>query len=64
MIEWIKCIDMMPSEQEWCLVYAKLANQQVLCWDGFGNRWTDCDEQSYHRGMFTHWMPLPASPKE
>ena len=61
---WIKCSERMPEPQEWVLVYAKWANQQVLCWENFGNRWSDFDEQSYHRSMFTHWQPLPEPPQE
>lgn len=63
-MEWIKCSEGMPESQQWVLVYAKWANQQVLCWDNFGSKWTDFDEQDYDRHMFTHWMPLPEPPSE
>lgn len=61
---WIPVSERMPSSQEWVIVFAKWANQQVLCWDDVQNRWTDFEDQSYYADMFTHWMPLPAGPKE
>ncbi|KDF37792.1 hypothetical protein AE04_00294 [Klebsiella aerogenes MGH 78] len=62
--EWIPVSERMPGSQEWVIVFAKWANQQVLCWDDVQNRWTDFEDQSYYADMFTHWMPLPAGPKE
>lgn len=61
---WIPVSERMPGSQEWVIVFAKWANQQVLCWDDVQNRWTDFEDQSYYADMFTHWMPLPAGPKE
>lgn len=61
---WVTCSERMPGSQEWVIVFAKWANQQVLCWDDFENRWTDFDDQSYVHDMFTHWMPLPAAPQQ
>lgn len=61
---WIPVRERMPGSQEWVIVFAKWANQQVLCWDDVQNRWTDFEDQSYYADMFTHWMPLPAGPKE
>ncbi|WP_411841704.1 hypothetical protein [Raoultella terrigena] len=46
------------------IVFAKWANQQVLCWDDVQNRWTDFEDQSYYADMFSHWMPLSAAPQE
>lgn len=63
-MEWIKCSDKYPGGQEWVLVYAEYANQQVICWDDIDGKWTDFDEQIYHKEMFTHWMPLPEPPAE
>ncbi|WP_236650910.1 DUF551 domain-containing protein [Citrobacter freundii] len=60
---WIPVSERMPGSQEWVIVFAKWANQQVLCWDDVANRWTDFEDQSYYADMFTHWMPLPAAPK-
>ncbi|MGP0189552.1 DUF551 domain-containing protein [Klebsiella quasivariicola] len=62
--KWIPVSERMPGSQEWVIVFAKWANQQVLCWDDVQNRWTDFEDQSYYADMFTHWMPLPAGPKE
>lgn len=61
---WIPVSERMPGSQEWVIVFAKWANQQILCWDDAENRWTDFEDQSYHAAMFTHWMPLPAATKE
>ncbi|EPP1401202.1 DUF551 domain-containing protein [Klebsiella oxytoca] len=61
---WIPVRERMPGSQEWVIVFAKWANQQVLCWDDVQNRWTDFEDQSYYADMFTHWMPLPAAPQE
>lgn len=61
---WIPVSERMPGSQEWVIVFAKWANQQVLCWDDVQNRWTDFEDKSYYADMFTHWMPLPAGPKE
>ncbi|HDS7774031.1 TPA: DUF551 domain-containing protein [Klebsiella aerogenes] len=61
---WIPVSERMPGSQEWVIVFAKWANQQVLCWDDVQNRWTDFEDQTYYADMFTHWMPLPASPQE
>lgn len=61
---WIKCSDRMPGSQEWVIVFAKWANQQVLCWDDVASRWTDFEDQSYFHDMFTHWQPLPAAPQQ
>lgn len=61
---WVACSERMPGSQEWVIVFAKWANQQVLCWDDFENRWTDFDDQSYVHDMFTHWMPLPVAPQQ
>lgn len=61
---WIPVSERMPGSQEWVIVFAKWANQQVLCWDDVQNRWTDFEDQSYYADMFTHWMPLPAAPQE
>ncbi len=39
--------------------------QQVVHWDDMSKddwRWQVTDGPNYHRDMFTHWMPLPASP--
>lgn len=63
-MEWIKCSERMPFSQQWVLVFAKWANQQVLCWDDVSTRWTDFEDQSYFADMFSHWMPLPAPPAE
>ena len=60
---WIPVSERMPGSQEWVIVFAKWANQQVLCWDDVANRWTDFEDQSYYADMFTHWMPLPAAPQ-
>nr|WP_302111911.1 DUF551 domain-containing protein [Enterobacter asburiae] len=54
----------MPESQQWVLVYAKWANQQVLCWENVGNKWTDFDGQDYDNHMFTYWSPLPEPPSE
>ncbi|MDH1975006.1 DUF551 domain-containing protein, partial [Klebsiella michiganensis] len=62
--KWVPVSERMPGSQEWVIVFAKWANQQVLCWDDVQNRWTDFEDQSYYADMFTHWMPLPAGPKE
>ncbi|MDV1092551.1 DUF551 domain-containing protein [Raoultella ornithinolytica] len=61
---WIPVSERMPGSQEWVIVFAKWANQQVLCWDDVQNRWTDFEDQSYYADMFSHWMPLPAAPQE
>lgn len=61
---WIPVSQRMPDSQEWVIVFAKWANQQVLCWDDVANRWTDFEDQSYYADMFTHWMPLPAAPQQ
>ena len=61
---WIPVGERMPGSQEWVIVFAKWANQQVLCWDDVQNRWTDFEDQSYYADMFSHWMPLPAAPQE
>lgn len=61
---WIPVGERMPGSQEWVIVFAKWANQQVLCWDDVQNRWTDFEDQSYYANMFSHWMPLPAAPQE
>lgn len=61
---WIPVSQRMPGSQEWVIVFAKWANQQVLCWDDMQNRWTDFEDQSYYADMFSHWMPLPAAPQE
>lgn len=61
---WVACSERMPGSQEWVIVFAKWANQQVLCWDDVANRWTDFEDQSYFPDMFSHWMPLPAAPKQ
>lgn len=61
---WIPVSEQMPGSQEWVIVFAKWANQQVLCWDDVQNRWTDFEDQSYYADMFSHWMPLPAAPQE
>lgn len=61
---WIPVSERMPGAQEWVIVFAKWANQQVLCWDDVQNRWTDFEDQSYYADMFTHWMPLPTAPQE
>lgn len=61
---WIPVSERMPGSQEWVIVFAKWANQQVLCWDDVANRWTDFEDQSYYADMFTHWMPLPAAPQQ
>lgn len=61
---WIPVSQRMPGSQEWVIVFAKWANQQVLCWDDVQNRWTDFEDQSYYADMFSHWMPLPAAPQE
>ena len=60
---WIPVSERMPGSQEWVIVFAKWANQQVLCWDDVANRWTDFEDQSYYADMFTHWLPLPAAPQ-
>lgn len=60
---WIKCSERMPGPQEWVIVFAKWANQQVLCWDDVSSRWTDFEDQSYFHDMFSHWMPLAAAPQ-
>ncbi|WP_439412866.1 DUF3850 domain-containing protein [Enterobacter ludwigii] len=61
---WVACSERMPGSQEWVIVFAKWANQQVLCWDDVANRWTDFEDQSYFPDMFSHWMPLPAAPQQ
>ncbi|EPZ2457919.1 DUF551 domain-containing protein [Citrobacter youngae] len=61
---WIPVSERVPGSQEWVIVFAKWANQQVLCWDDVANRWTDFEDQSYYADMFTHWMPLPAAPQQ
>ncbi|MEB7601377.1 DUF551 domain-containing protein [Raoultella terrigena] len=61
---WIPVSERMPGSQEWVIVFAKWANQQVLCWDDVQNRWTDFEDQSYYADMFSHWMPLSAAPQE
>ncbi|MBR7534378.1 DUF551 domain-containing protein [Klebsiella michiganensis] len=61
---WIPVSERMPGSQEWVIVFAKWANQQVLCWDDVQSRWTDFEDQSYYADMFTHWLPLPAAPQE
>lgn len=61
---WIPVSERMPGSQEWVIVFAKWANQQVLCWDDVANRWTDFEDQSHYADMFTHWMPLPAPPQQ
>lgn len=61
---WIPVSERMPGSQEWVIVFAKWANQQVLCWDDVQNRWTDFEDESYYADMFTHWMPLQAPPQK
>lgn len=61
---WIPVSERVPGSQEWVIVFAKWANQQVLCWDDVANRWTDFEDQSYFPDMFSHWMPLPAAPRQ
>lgn len=61
---WIPVSERIPGSQEWVIVFAKWANQQVLCWDDVQNRWTDFEDQSYYADMFSHWMPLPAAPQQ
>ncbi len=60
---WIKCSERYPAPHEWVLVYAKWANQQVICWDHVTSKWTDFYEQNYHKEMFSHWQPLPSPPE-
>lgn len=39
--------------------------QQVASWDAHdptGFPWAVSDGSSYHRELFTHWMPLPEGP--
>jgi len=41
--------------------------QQVAHWDGAPTAewpWQVSDGSAYHRGLFTHWRPLPIPPKE
>lgn len=61
---WIPVSERMPGSQEWVIVFAKWANQQVLCWDDVQSRWTDFEDQSYYADMFSHWMPLPSAPQQ
>ena len=51
---WIPVSERMPGSQEWVIVFAKWANQQVLCWDDVQNRWTDFEDQSYYADMCSH----------
>jgi hypothetical protein len=63
--DWISCVDRLPDFGTKVLVYGK-AGLNVARYDRHsikpGGFWWDSHAE-YIRGV-THWMPLPAEPKE
>lgn len=64
MSEWISVKDSNPQNGVKVLCFVNdIVNSwcEVLYYDGLG--WATVDDQDY-QCIVTHWMPLPAQPKE
>jgi hypothetical protein len=58
-MEWIKCLDRMPTPYEPVLIFTTDMNQ-ALAWLGDG-RWY-YEHQTWFLIEVSHWMPLPPNP--
>ena len=58
--EWIRCVDRLPEEEEYVLCVCVNARGQQNIVKGYymGGQWR-CGMNS----NVTHWMPLPAPPR-
>ena len=65
-MEWISVKDQTPTNR-----WHEAWDYYIACVDGlvapviyyFDGRWRTCNHEPI-TGIVTHWMPLPASPKE
>ncbi len=58
-MEWIKCLDRMPTPYEPVLIFTTDMNQ-AYAWLGDG-RWY-YEHQTWFLTEVSHWMPLPPNP--
>lgn len=59
--QWIKCSDRLPESNKLVLVFHEIWGVHIDKYDGELKQWR------YDRDRFpsnTHWMPLPAPPKD
>ncbi|MDI3361174.1 DUF551 domain-containing protein [Lelliottia sp. V89_10] len=58
---WVACSERMPEDAQWCAVITEYG-YYVQCWS-HGQGWLG-DDISIPNCDVTHWMPLPAAPKQ
>lgn len=64
-MEWISVKDRLPNDGDYKIVYCVDGNRRHVSFAKFQNRYKQFNltgARSYWR--VTHWMPLPAPPKE
>jgi hypothetical protein len=58
-MEWVKCLDRMPTPYEPVLIFTTDMNQ-AFAWLGDG-RW-ECEHETWFLTEVLYWMPLPPNP--
>lgn len=59
---WISVTERLPQEREWVLCQCRAKIRMVLrLQNGY---WHQDSRHEFMSGFVTHWMPLPAPPKE
>ena len=59
---WIPVTERLPQEREWVLCQCRAKIRMVLrLQNGY---WHQDSQHEFMSGFVTHWMPLPAPPKE
>jgi hypothetical protein len=71
-MEWIKCEDRLPEEDQNIIVYIPKFNDNHVIMEGIYQGLSDDGKENifsdqfttYHYSNVTHWMPMPLPPEE
>ncbi|MCG5371998.1 DUF551 domain-containing protein [Providencia rettgeri] len=61
-IGWIKTLDKLPDDGQWCVVYVDSVVLDVACYDDNLHCWQG-DNFSYKHGDVKYWLALPELPE-
>lgn len=63
-MEWIKCSDRMPDDEQEVIVYDAIRGKVQSGMIYFDGEFVDFNEYYYRVSSPTHWQPLPPPPAD